>query len=584
MLDPFREIVAVDFEFTAAPGNRPEPVCLVAYELRSGRPFRLWLDQSGLRPPDPLGSIPPYATGPDVLFVAYFCSGDLGCYRALGWKMPERILDPYVEFRNLTNGLHKPAGAGLLGASIYFGLDVMDAVEKKEMQEAIGDGTWQGHYTPEEILAYCEQDVAALSRLLPRMLPQIDLSRALLRGRYMAAVSAIEYAGTPIDTDTLARLRHGWTGIQDQLVAAIDKDYVVYKGRTFKHELFETWLVAHGIPWPRLESGRLDLSDEAFRQQAKVFPIVSPLRELRSALSDLRLNDLAVGKDARNRCLLSPFGARSSRNTPSNTKYIFGPSVWLRGLIKPPPGHGIAYVDWAQQEIGIAGALSQDPALIAAYESGDVYLAFAKQARAIPVDATEKTHPAQRELFKQCSLAVIFGQGEDGLAQRIGQSRAVARELLQYHHQTYKVFWRWSDAAVDTAMLNGSLHTVFGWHVHLGGEPNPRSLRNFPMQGNGAEMMRLAACLATERGIEVCAPVHDAFLICATLDRLDEDKSKMQAAMTEASRIVLGGFELRTECKDAEVVRYPNRYMDSRGRVMWQRVMALLNQAEKKTA
>ena len=66
------------------------------------------------------------------------------------------------------------------------------------------------------------------------------------------------------------------------------------------------------------------------------------------------------------------------------------------------------------------------------------------------------------------------------------------------------------------------MHTVFGWRVHVGPDANPRSLRNFPMQANGAEMLRLACCLATERGIEVCAPVHDALLICAPLDRLTQ--------------------------------------------------------------
>ena len=329
MLDGFREAVAVDFEFTALPGERPVPVCCVGYELRSGQRFRIWKDQ--------FGPVPPYASGPDVLFIAYVASADLGCYRVLGWPMPERILDPYVEFRNLTNGLHKPAGAALLGALVYFGLDAMDAVEKKEIQEAIGSNTWQERYTPEAILNYCEQDVAALVRLLPRMLPYIDLLRALLRGRYMAAVSAMEHDGTPIDVAMLGRLRDGYTGIQDQLIAAVDVDYGVYEGRTFKADRFDVWRKAHGLPWPLLESGRLNLSDDAFRQMAKAYPIVSPLRELRSSLAELRLNDLAVGHDGRNRCLLWPFGARSSRNTPSATKFIFGSSVWLRGLVKPPP-------------------------------------------------------------------------------------------------------------------------------------------------------------------------------------------------------------------------------------------------------
>src|SRR4029450_12426214 len=141
----------------------------------------------------------------------------------------------------------------------------------------------------------------------------------------------------------------------------------------------------------------------------------------------------------------------------------------------------------------------------------------------------------------------------------IGQPLVFARDLLRAHRETYRTFWRWSDAAVDTAMSALSLHTVFGWRAGVGENTNPRFLRNFPMQANGAEMLRLACCLATERDIEVCAPVHDAALIAAPLSRLDEDVAAMRDAMREASSIVLAGFELGT---DVKTVRYPDRYAD----------------------
>jgi hypothetical protein len=130
-------------------------------------------------------------------------------------------------------------------------------------------------------------------------------------------------------------------------------------------------------------------------------------------------------------------------------------------------------------------------------------------------------------------------------------------------------------------MLTNSLHTVFGWQIQVPPISNSRSLQNFPMQANGAEMLRLACCLATERGIEVCAPVHDAVLICAPLERLDADVARTQDAMREASRLVLGGFELGT---DAKIVRYPDRYMDERGAVMWDRVMKLIHEQQQRTA
>ena len=149
----------------------------------------------------------------------------------------------------------------------------------------------------------------------------------------------------------------------------------------------------------------------------------------------------------------------------------------------------------------------------------------------------------------------------------------VGRDLLRAHRETYRQFWRWSDAAVDHAVLTGSIATTFGWPLHVGPNFNPRSLRNFPCQANGAEMLRLAACFATEQGIEVCALIHDAVLICAPLDRLDADVEAMRACMAKASRIVLDGFELRT---DVHPVRYPDHYSDPRGTVMWDRVMRLI--------
>ena len=528
MLDGFREIVLVDFEFGSGHGERPQPVCLVAWELRSGRKLRLWRDQ--------FGQAPPYATDANTLFVAYYAPAELSCHLALGWPTPVRILDLFAEFRCATNGLETPNGRGLIGALTYFGLDTIGVVEKKAMVDLILRGGPWDSAEQQAILDYCESDVAALGRLLPVMLPRIDLPRALLRGRYMSAAAAMEWNGVPIDVGMLDRLRCQWTDIQDKLIAGIDRDYAVFEGRTFKLEKFSQWLRRSGIPWPRLDSGQLDLGDDTFRQQARIYPSVAPLRELRHALAELRLNDLAVGHDDRNRTILSAFQARTSRNQPSNSKFIFGPAVWLRGLIKPPPGYGVGYVDWSQQEFGIAATLSGDVAMQAAYRSGDPYLAFAKQAGAIPGDGTKATHGVVRERYKTAALGVQYGMEDRSLGLRINEPPIVAHNLLASHREVYRRFWQLSDAVVDHAVLRGIVHTVFGWPIRVPAGFNARSLRNFPMQANGAEMLRLACCLGVERGVEICAPVHDAVLICAPIERLDFDISTMRGAMAEASR------------------------------------------------
>jgi DNA polymerase I len=405
------------------------------------------------------------------------------------------------------------------------------------------------------------------------MLPEIDLPRALLRGRYMGAVARMEWAGVPIDVPTLSRLRAGWGAIQDSLIRDVDRRFGVFDGRTFRADRWACWLARNGLPWPRLESGELELDDETFREMARSHPDVALIRELRVSLSQLRLSDLAVGSDGRNRTLLSPFRSKTGRNQPSASRFIFGPATWLRGLIRPEPGRAVAYVDWSQQEFGIAAALSGDTAMMEAYRSGDPYLAFGKQAGRIPPDGTKQTYGAERDLFKACVLGVQYGMEAESLAQRIGRPTAYARELLRLHRQTYPKFWAWSDGAEHHAMLLNRLHTVFGWTLRVGPDANPRSLRNFPCQANGAEMLRLACSLATERGVNVVAPVHDAVLVEGPAAAMDAVVARTQAAMAEASEIVLGGFRLRS---DAKVVRWPGRYMDERGREFWDRVMALL--------
>ena len=74
----------------------------------------------------------------------------------------------------------------------------------------------------------------------------------------------------------------------------------------------------------------------------------------------MRLNKFRVGADGRNRTMLIAFGGKTGRNQTSSNKFIFGSSVWLRGLIKPAEGWDIAYIDWSQQEFGVAAALSGD--------------------------------------------------------------------------------------------------------------------------------------------------------------------------------------------------------------------------------
>jgi DNA polymerase I-like protein with 3'-5' exonuclease and polymerase domains len=240
---------------------------------------------------------------------------------------------------------------------------------------------------------------------------------------------------------------------------------------------------------------------------------------------------------------------------------------------KPWPGQALAYVDFAQQEFGIAAALSGDEAMRAAYESGDPYLAFAEQAGAVPSGATRKTHRQVRDRFKKCTLGIQYGMMANTLASELGETKACAREMIDQHKRIYHRYWEWSRATGREGRRSGFLETVYGWRLHVDRHTKPGTICNFPLQANGAEILRLACCRLIERGVRICAPIHDAVLIEAPIDEIDGAVLTCMDTLAEASGSILGGFRLRTDCK---TVLYPDRFMDERDSEFWDEVCDMM--------
>jgi DNA polymerase I len=564
----FREVWLVDTEFRATPGQRPWPVCLAAHEYFSGQEIKLWRhDLLKLR-------TAPFDIGPNSLLVAYFASAEMGVFLELGWPLPVNILDLFAEFRCLTNGLELPAGNGLLGALTWFGLDRMTSARKEAMRGLIMAKAVWSDAEPAEILDYCLEDGRSQGPLLNKMLPLLDWRYALLQGRYMKAVAQMERTGVPIDVNAWRAFTTHWEALKARLIEAVDRDFHVYDGTEFRNDRFLALVRRLGIDWPLYPSGQPVLDGETFRDKAQIYPALLPLHELRGTMGKLRLVGLTIGGDARNRCLLSPYSSKTSRNQPSNSKFIFGSPRWMRALVRPPAGHAVAYIDWSGQEYAIAAALSGDELMIESYQSGDPHVYFAKANRFAPADATKHTHPEIREACKTVNLGVLYGLTWVGLAIRVGITPVQARQLLRLHRQTYRRYWDWTHQTVSSAMLTNRMISLFGWQYRIRDGVNLRSLQNWSMQCNGAEMMRVAAVAATEAGLPVCCPVHDAFLLCSPLDRFRNDVAAMSEIMRKAGLVVTGGVEVRT---DVKTVRAPRRYMDDRGgKAIWLRATRLL--------
>ena len=568
----FDQIWVADFEYQCLDGGFPKVHCMVARELTSGKIIRLFEDELLVIKQAPFG------TGSRSLFIAFYAPAEFSCFLELGWEFPSNTVDLYAEYRLLRCGMEGEKAFSLVAALRHFNLDRFIPEEKHQWRELAIRG---GPYSKEErkgLLDYCQEDVDATCSLAETMLNGISLPHALIRGRYMQSIALMERNGVPMDYKLLNEVISNWTSLKRGLIEKIDTQRI-YRQGSFSEQRFEQYLRKVGIPWPRLDSGRLELTDEVFRQKSKTHPkAIAPYHELRTSLSRLKLAGLSIGPDGRNRAMLSPFRSDTGRNQPSTSKFIFGPSCWIRGFIKPGPGRFIAYIDYSQQELGIAAALSEDERMKEAYRSGDPYLRFAQMAGAVPENATKQSHPEERSAYKVCMLAVQYGMGAESLAIQLGKTRHDANKLLRAHKDTFPTYWGWNDRILNQGFGNGSLETIFRWRRAVQADAKPASVGNFPVQGNGAEMLRLAIIKMHERDIQVAAPIHDAVLIEGSIEQADTTVQLAQSCMREASKMVLSGFELDSE---AEVVAFPNRYMDKeRGRGFWNTVMELTDRKD----
>jgi DNA polymerase-1 len=556
----FTTINVGDSEYEVDDGNLPRPLCLVVYvldsHLRHIRTIRMWRDK--------FGKTPPFDIGADALFVAYSAWAELTCFQVLGWRSPTHIYDLHTAYLAASNILlpyepdetRKRPRKRLSDACRAYGIAGWERIDKETMSEDIGKGLWR-KYGKERVLAYCEEDVKNSAELLCRQLrgqsrfPASDVARVLHWSNYSAkAVALIQARGMPIDMMLWNLVQENKAAVIQYLLREFDPSYgssnpIYTPEGEWSYARFEQWLVSVGITaWPRLDSGQLDISGDAFRLMS-FLPAIERLHALRDSLGVIVRAKLPIGHDGRNRPSLFPFCTATGRN--AHAKSLFNAHAGMRSFMAFPPDKIGVYLDWRTQEVGEAAALSGDKALMDAYRNGDVYHALALVCHLTKDYDTKRwkdNNPAMRQRMKSLQLAITYGMSVPSLAKGLNRHPLIASTIIQRHRETYPRFWAWRAEMVQMAMLTRKMETVFGWPLYISTSPNQRTLYNFPMQANGAEMLRLAAWRLCEAGLIPNMLIHDGILL--ELDNREQIAHAMEIMRT-AGRDVCDGFEIDVE-------------------------------------
>ncbi len=589
MTESFHPVVVCDFEYEVAAGDLPRVLCMVAYVLNENlqhvRTVRLWRGE--------FGSAPPFDVGPDALFVAYSAWAEMTCFMMLGWKFPENILDLHTAYLATTNILlpHNPdekrtrPRKRLADACRAYGIEGWESINKDKMSEDIGAGRWRD-YGREAVFEYCEEDVRKTVQLLRAQLqghhntPPIDVGRVLHWSNYSAKViTQVQAKGMPIDMTFWNLIQENRVAVIGELLRQFDPSYgsddpIYTPDGTFEYERFERNLARMGITaWPRLQSGRLDIDGDAFRLMYHV-PGIEGLHALRDSLNVIVKAKLPIGRDGRNRPSLFPFGTVTGRN--AHAKSLYNAHAGMRSLMVFDPDTLAVYLDWRTQEVGVAAALSGDPALIDAYRTGDVYYALARDSGLTAGPDREhwkKHNPEMRQRMKRLQLGINYGMGVPSVAKGLDRHPLIASSLIERHRRVYSQFWKWRSDMVHAAMLRRRVESVFGWPLRISTSPNKRTLYNFPMQAGGSEMLRLAAQRLCEAGLIPSMLVHDGVLLEL---RNQEELEHAIEIMEWAGRAVCDGLEIGVDVDQR--LEHGARYKDKRpvALKMWKTIMDVL--------
>jgi DNA polymerase I len=216
-----------------------------------------------------------------------------------------------------------------------------------------------------------------------------------------------------------------------------------------------------------------------------------------------------------------------------------------------------------------------------ACDSGDVYFGIAEQLGFLSPNTSDGERKAVRTLFKTVVLGIMYGLGARSLAIRAGISLTEAYEILARLRARFRRFEEYVRHVQDCAGLNLEIATPFDWRLQCPPGTNPRTIRNFPIQSTGSEILHALCILAEWRRIKLVAPIHDAVVAEGELADAEDLARELDRLMRDASAVVLRGHELPS---GYQIIRPGERYFDERGEAMWKTVTGLVAKLERETA
>jgi DNA polymerase I len=229
-----------------------------------------------------------------------------------------------------------------------------------------------------------------------------------------------------------------------------------------------------------------------------------------------------------------------------------------KAFVSGEPGWVLMSADYSQVELRVMAALSEDPAMIEAFQQGqDIHQATAAKVYGVPLDGVL---PEMRRTAKMVNFGIIYGISAFGLSQRLGIPRGEAATIIENYFKQFPGVHRYMEQIVVDAKKYGYVETITGRRrvIRDIGSANAtirggaeRMAMNTPIQGTAADMIKLAMInIARElerAGLKtrMLLQVHDELLFEVPEDEVEQARELVLNEMRNA--LTLGDVPVEVE-------------------------------------
>lgn len=362
----------------------------------------------------------------------------------------------------------------------------------------------------------------------------------------------MELTGIKLDTKYLkkfsAQLDDSISDLEQQIYGYADQEFNIGSPGQLAEILFDKL----GLPRQGIKKGKTGFSTAAselnkLRGAHPIIELIGQYREV-TKLKNTYVDTLSEQVDSNSRLhttfnlTIAPTGRLSSadpnlQNIPVKTD--LGRNI--RTAFVAGEGNQLISIDYSQQELRLAAALSGDENMIKAFNNDeDIHTQTASQLYGIdPKDVTK----AQRSSVKAVNFGILYGLGPHALSEQTGMSFADARDFIKRYFEIRPKLKEYIEKTREQAEGQGYVETLLGRRRPTPDVKSPnfavreaayRAAVNMPLQGSAADITKLAMVAVYEELDNDCKlllQIHDSIL-------LEAPKAKAEAVAKQAKEIM----------------------------------------------